>query len=282
MNTAQGTLINSWNLWKESIRLAFRFRKLITFSFLGILAFLVMASILGALAVIATKVHETFWMYPTVVGIAICIVCIFSLAMFFYGAMISAIYKGLTEQQISIRAGFRIAAQSAWSVMFWGIVFFFARYVIKGIGKGKKGLEGASALLNLSLELSSLLVVPVIVIEKKPVWPALQRAIRILSSTVVEHTTGPLVLKILGGILAAVACGGVFYSMLFLGEDVITGVGYKTFIALLLFVVFVLMAFLLLAHGIYAVLLYLQTAKGEENNLIPTQPEPTSTIPLRF
>ena len=178
------TIARSWNLFIESLSVLRRDRRLLWFPVLSTTAtLLVSASLLlpiyGTAGLIRPVGHDAPRRTdPTdfAVGFAFCFLNYF-VTIFFNAALVADVERFLDGESATVLDGLRVAFQRLGKIAYWALLATTVAMLLSLVRR-RAGPAGkvAAGVASVAWSLVTYFVVPVIVIENRPVWDAVDRS----------------------------------------------------------------------------------------------------------
>ncbi len=195
--------------------------------------------------------------------------------IFFNCALVYAAYERLAGGDPTVRSGLRGAWYRVITIFMWAAIAGTVGLILKVLS-GQAGQRGGIlglvsqiviALIGAAWTLLTYFVVPLIVIERRPLGDAFKTSLSMIRRTWGEQIAGNFGLGIAALLAYVVAAGLIF--LLFLALSPLGGVGIATTIAIgVVLVVGIALVFATM-DGIYKAALYSYASTGEVPDLFP-------------
>ncbi|HPM42439.1 MAG TPA: DUF6159 family protein [Candidatus Omnitrophota bacterium] len=248
-------ITNSYRIFKESLSVLRRDRKILLFPVFASLACLITVS---GFALSAFLLFDSIGLF-SLVFVFLCYFAVYFLGIFFYSSMIIYASRLVKGDKPSLGGSVKGALDNVWNILSWSLfsaTIGIALEILNSVTREK--LDILNYILGLVWSLATFFVIPVIVFEKKTPIDALKESSALFKKRWGEAVTGIAGIGLPGVILGL--AGLLFFglSVKFLPEDLI----------LFVFAIFIIYLFLLAVlfstlNSIYVSALYYFATTGK-------------------
>ncbi|MBP7056427.1 MAG: hypothetical protein KBB52_06220 [Candidatus Omnitrophica bacterium] len=248
-------IANSYKIFKESLSVLRRDRKVLLFPVLTCIACFI---------AIPSFVLPAFFLFDSIgifslVFVFLCYFAVYFLGIFFYAAMVIYSSRLVKGDKPSLAGSVKGALDNAWNILLWSLFSATIGIVLEILNSvTREKLDILNYILGLVWSLATFFVIPVIVFEKKTPIDALKESSALFKKRWGEAAIGIAGIGLPGVILGLAGLLLFGLSVKFLPEDLI----------LFVFAIFIIYVFLLAVlfsalNSIYVSALYYFAATGK-------------------